>query len=178
MAVRCAGEITYVGLVEKNDKVKLRVAGTTNIAKGILDWMGKFIWDTSWRFYDPYGRLLYRDDRHHSIVPLTTLDSATDDFEVRLPRQSYYQIQLYGPCVGVLATETFSISEAPKIKPPPEVPWPAPSEPVEPAPSLPTATTPTPAPTPAPSWLPEDIKKYLPYILIGGAAIILITMKK
>jgi len=142
MAARASGKITYVALVDKNERVRLDVQGVVKIVKGAFDWLGIVAWDTSWRFFDPYGKLLYRDDRHHSIMPMATYDEAYESFTVSLPKYSYYNIQLYGPVAGVLDTVTFNISEVKKVAPPPVVPSPAPPAPIipEPAPVIPKPT--------------------------------------
>jgi len=153
MAVRASGKITYVALVDKNEKVRLDVQGVVKLTKSAFDWLGVIAWKTSWRFFDPYGKLLYRDDRNHAIMPMATYDTAYESFTVSLPKYSYYNIQLYGPVAGVLDTVTFNISEQKKVAPPPVVPSPAPPGPPEPEPIIPEPPTPTPTPTPIPSWV-------------------------
>ena len=185
MAVSCTGSIQYAKATKLNDKAEVEVQGMVKLAKGSFDWIGIVAWPTSWRFFDPYGKLLLRDDRSHSIMPLTSQDEATDKFSIKLPYSSYYQIQLYGPCVGVLDTSIVSVGVTPTPKPAPEPP-PSPKPEPEPEPPLPEPPTPTPrpAPTPIPTPTPTPGLPELPikwtWIAIGGMVLLALatTSKK
>ena len=185
MAVSCTGSIQYTKATKLNDKAEVEVQGMVKLAKGTFDWMGIVAWQTSWRFFDPYGKLLLRDDRSHSIMPFASQDEATDKFSVKLPYSSYYQIQLYGPCVGVLDTSIVSVGAIPTPKPAPEPPPSAIPEP-EPEPPLPEPPTPTPKPTPKPAPAPTPTPTPTPglpklpidwtWIAVGGIVLLALTM--
>ena len=173
MTVKCNGAITYKQAVAQNGKVKITIEGTVKITKGTLDWMGILAWQTGWRFYDPYGKLLHSDNRSHAIAPFATYDEATDSFAVSLPTYNYYNIQLLGPCAGVLATERVYTNAEPVVQPAPYTPAPVPTEPsypVTPSTTPEGPTTPTfPALSEIPSWLP----------LVGiGAIILFLVLRK
>ena len=155
MAVTATGSIQFARATRLNDKVEVQVQGMVKIAKNAFDWIGIIVWETSWRFFDPYGKLLYRDDRSHSIMPLATYDGATDNFSVQLPYHSYYQIQLYGPVPSVLDTKIVSVGVIPTPKPAPEPP---PSPKPEPEPVPPQPEPPIPIPTPKPPAIPPPVK--------------------
>jgi len=143
MAVKATGSIQYAKATKVDTKAEVEVQGMVKIAKGMFDLIGVVAWETSWRFFDPYGKLLYRDDRSHSIMPFTRYDEATDNLKVKLPYHSYYQVQLYGPVPGVLDTEVVRTSAVPIVRPAPEPPT-FPGQEPEPPPTLPETPTPTP----------------------------------
>ena len=177
MAISSTGSIQYARATKLNDKVEIEVQGMVKIAKGTFDWMGIVVWQTSWRFFDPYGKLLYRDDRSHSIMPFVTYDEATDKFSVKLPYSSYYQIQLYGPTSGVLDTKTVSTGAIPTPTPAPPVP-PSPRPDPEPTPPLPEPPTPTPkpTPTPTPTPAPTPIPTPINWIWLAIGAVVVLAL--
>jgi len=149
MTVKCKGAITYIDTSLSGDKVTLHVQGITKVSKSAFDWIGVIAWTTAWRFYDPYGGLMYDDSRQHSISPFASYDEAIDDFSVTLAKQSYYNVQLWGPSSGVLDTKKVILGQPPVVTPPPVVPSPDPDPiPVPPEPAPVPIPKPTPTPTP------------------------------
>jgi hypothetical protein len=175
VAVKFEGTINAYESSRVDDKVLIRLQGTTWVTKGVFDWIGVVIWETSWRIYNRYGRLLWNDNRRHSIMPFTTtVDKGVDDIEAEIDYEpAGYIVQLIAGG-KVLDEVTIIPEQRPVITPPPEPPEPEP-EPPEPWPPIPTPEpppepipepTPTPTPTPTPDWT---------WALIGGIILLVLA---
>jgi hypothetical protein len=153
-----SGSINYVAVSRDNDNVKLALQGVVSMIRGFLEYPATPIWNTVWRVYDPYGRLLKEDTRSHSIMFFSQTDSAADDIALTVPVASYYQVQLWGKLSGgekLVDAATVSLSYEPVPSPAPVVPTPLPEPSPVPMPLLP-------APTPTPGYVP-------PYLPTGPA---------
>ena len=149
------GAITYIRPVVKDDSVVFELEGTINIAKGLLEYPATPDWQSVWRIYNQFGKLLFEDARHHSIMPFSQADSATDSFTAKVEKTGrVYTVQLWGRLAGEtslvdqksvdIVTNIPAITPTPVPQPSPEpVPTPFPT-PVVPTPKPPTPPLPTP----------------------------------
>ena len=174
MTIAFSSLITYAKAQSEDTKVRLQFEGKTIVTKGMFDYFATPFWLTDWRVYDPYGRLIYEDDRTHAVVPLSTRDEAFDKFSVRVEKHSYYNVWLrgrFGAAVGEFSKKPVVLGVVPVPGPSPEPPEPTPPEPTPPEPVPPPVQ-----PSPVPGEGEEEEKFNWTPLIIGGAVILGLTM--
>jgi len=179
MAIEFSGSISYLKPKLVGDTFSLSVEGNFAITKGLLDYFATPDWQTVWRVYSENGQLLFEDARHHSIVPFSQADSATDRFTVKFDKSgSVYTVQVYGRIggeTGFIDQQSLNIYTSQLVPVPPSVPQPVIPQPV----SLPTPVMPTPtAPTPNFPSLPTIAGISGGVILIGALALFLLRRQQ
>lgn len=168
--IKFAGSITYIIVTPTDDgrKVSFDVQALATITKGLLDYSATPDWQTVWRLYDETGRLIWEDARHHSIMPFSQADSASDSFNFEVDKSgSIYTFQLYGRIAGetqFIAQQAIEISTNTVVPPPTPVPLPP---------------SPVPLPTPTPPDIPIPIIGgiSLGVVLLAGLALFLVLRK-
>ena len=144
MAIEFSGSISYLKPKLVGDTFSLSVEGNFAITKGLLDYFATPDWQTVWRVYNEDGQLLLEDARHHSIVPFSQADSATDSFTAEFDKSgSVYTVQVYGRIIGetgFIDQKSFNIYTNQPVPTPSPVPQPVIPKPVP----LPTPVAPTP----------------------------------
>ena len=167
------GRITYIRPAVKDDTVVFELEGMINIAKGVLEYPATPDWQSIWRIYSQYGRLLFEDQRHHSIMPFSGVDSARDSFQAKIEKKGrIYTIQLWGRLVGETGlVDQKSVDIVANI--------PAPTPPLVPQPPPPPVPTPFPTPvvpTPAPPKLPLPKPVVSELFGMGGLILVLLLL--
>ena len=167
------GAITYIRPVVKDDIVVFELEGTINIATGFLEYCVIPDWQSVWRIYNQYGKLLFEDSRHHSMMPFAQADSATDSFTAEVEKTGrVYTIQLWGRLAGETSlVDQKSVDIVTNIPAP--TPTPVPQPPPEPMPTpFPTPVVPTPKPPTPP--LPKPVAPGL--VGMGGLVFVLLLL--
>ena len=148
MAINFSGSVSYLRPSLVGNTVNLTVEGNFAITKGLLDYPTTPDWQTVWRVYNEYGQRLFEDARHHSIMPFSQADTATDGFTAEFIKSgSVYTVQVYGQIVGItdfIDQKSFNIYTSQPAPVPPAVPQPIIPELVP----LPTPVMPVPVPEP------------------------------
>ena len=151
MAIEFSGSISYLKPSLVGNTISLSVEGNFALTKGFTDYFATSDWQTVWRIYDEYGRLLFEDARHHSIMLFSQADSATDRFIAEFGKSgNVYTVQVYGRIsgeTGFIDQKSFNIYSGQPVPTPSSVPQPVIPKPVPlPTPVVPTPVMPEPSP--------------------------------